>query len=299
MEIEFSYDYELAWGTYEMLPASYLRTHVAHANHAALEMLEAHEDAGFAATWGLVGAAIDGSGLESRIAKCEELGAPTALLRAQLSGFSDEEVESVTSIPDEFLARLRKSETQVAGSHTYSHQYAPSAEPGLLRSDLQLSLSTMQKRQLAPPELLIAPKNLVTPELAGSAAEVGISAVRQNPANSLYRTAESEPSRRTRQLIRYVRFADSFLPASELSHRFSGTRSALQVSEGNFFLRPGLNSRLGNLHLRRLTQWLRYCRREGRTAHIWAHPHNFGADIDQSLAFLERVFEVCGQESDT
>jgi hypothetical protein len=57
------------------------------------------------------------------------------------------------------------------------------------------------------------------------------------------------------------------------------------------FLRPYAPRlrHLEGLRLRRIVSDLEYAAREGKLFHLWWHPHNFGVNTDQNLAFLERV----------
>jgi hypothetical protein len=59
------------------------------------------------------------------------------------------------------------------------------------------------------------------------------------------------------------------------------------------FLRPASRSLrpLEPLRLRRITGALSQAARSGTIYHLWWHPHDFGADPDYSLKFLERVLQ--------
>lgn len=292
MKVEFSYDYELAWGTYEMVGLDYLKTNVLFSNTAAALMLQAHEQAQVPAHWGMVGAALSREPLEARILQCEEIGAPAGELRTLLHSFSEEEVCDLTSIPDEFVRSIKGSQFANAACHTYSHRYAPGASSRELLNDLDLAISTMARVGLAAPGLLIAPKNLVTPALEAAVEETCISEIRRNPENFLYRTHEQQPSALMGRALRLARYADAFVPMLEFVERMRPSDTSLQC-EGNFFLRPGLPPRRASLHLKRLGTWLQSCSDTGRVPHLWGHPHNFAADTDKSIRFLEDVFTLC------
>ena len=57
------------------------------------------------------------------------------------------------------------------------------------------------------------------------------------------------------------------------------------------FLRP-YSKRLAFmdwLRLKRITKSMTHAAKHGLTYHLWWHPHNFGINIKENLAFLEKI----------
>ena len=46
---------------------------------------------------------------------------------------------------------------------------------------------------------------------------------------------------------------------------------------------------LDGLKLRRITRAMSHAARTGTLFHLWWHPHNFGRDLEQNMAMLEKI----------
>ena len=59
------------------------------------------------------------------------------------------------------------------------------------------------------------------------------------------------------------------------------------------FLRPYAPAleRLEPLRLRRIASALDQAAKTNRIFHLWWHPHNFGAHLDENIAFLRKILE--------
>ena len=58
------------------------------------------------------------------------------------------------------------------------------------------------------------------------------------------------------------------------------------------FLRPvGKSAVLERLRLRRITSAMETAARRRRLFHLWWHPHNFGIDLEENLAFLRGILD--------
>src|SRR3546814_18947846 len=61
--------------------------------------------------------------------------------------------------------------------------------------------------------------------------------------------------------------------------------------------KPGLKS-LEEMRLSRICRAMRQAAISGSVFHLWWHPHNFGADIAENMAFLRRILESYRQLAD-
>lgn len=105
---------------------------------------------------------------------------------------------------------------------------------------------------------------------------------------------------------RACRLSDDYLPISRRDCLQPQALDGLVDVRASRFLRPAPRTLrpLEALRLHRITAGLSRAAREGTVYHLWWHPHNFGADPDYSLRFLERVLEhfrhlaqTCGMRS--
>jgi hypothetical protein len=49
---------------------------------------------------------------------------------------------------------------------------------------------------------------------------------------------------------------------------------------------------LEGLRFRRIKKEMEYAARHDEVYHLWWHPHNFGANINENFAFLERILKT-------
>src|SRR3546814_6241212 len=61
--------------------------------------------------------------------------------------------------------------------------------------------------------------------------------------------------------------------------------------------KPGLKS-LEEMRLSRICRAMRQGAISGSVFHLWWHPHNFGADLAENMAFLRRITERYRQLAD-
>jgi hypothetical protein len=53
----------------------------------------------------------------------------------------------------------------------------------------------------------------------------------------------------------------------------------------------GKSAVLERLRLRRITSAMETAARRRRLFHLWWHPHNFGVDLEENLAFLRGILD--------
>jgi hypothetical protein len=93
-------------------------------------------------------------------------------------------------------------------------------------------------------------------------------------------------------LRRALRLADSYLAISGHNggRARRGPGGMIDVPASRF-LRPFTPrlAALESLRLRRLTGEMRRAARDGAIYHLWWHPHNFGRNMDENFAVLDRL----------
>ena len=113
-----------------------------------------------------------------------------------------------------------------------------------------------------------------------SCARMGIAAYRGNPRPG------------TSRMQRALRFADGYVGLRDNTGELSAGGLPVDVP-GSRFLRPYSKRlpALEPLRLRRICSELSAAAESGRVYHLWWHPHNFGVDLRENLAFLEAVLQ--------
>jgi peptidoglycan/xylan/chitin deacetylase (PgdA/CDA1 family) len=194
--------------------------------------------------------------------------------------FARDLVEEIVSTPHQELA-----------SHTYSHFYCN--EPGVTVQQLAADLECAQaigEEVGCRLDSLVFPRNQVRQEFLVALPGSGIKVYRGNPTHWVYRDGHKS---RAGDLGRLVRVLDSWLPLSgqHVAHpRYLGNICELSASH---FLRPHspVVSKLDWLRLGRLKDAMTAAARAGGVFHLWWHPHNFGRNLEQNLAFLESLLK--------
>ena len=113
---------------------------------------------------------------------------------------------------------------------------------------------------------------------------LGFRAYRGNPRTWIHRPGRSP-------LRRGLRFLDSYVRLSgDLSYPLARTASMVNLAASRF-LRPYPRSLAAfeKLRSRRICRELTATHEQGHIYHLWWHPHNFGIDQGENLAFLETV----------
>jgi peptidoglycan/xylan/chitin deacetylase (PgdA/CDA1 family) len=191
------------------------------------------------------------------------------------------------------LVRLIKScPGQEIGTHTFSHYYCLEKGPTLesFRADLQAAQRAAERLGLTV-RSLVFPRNQTSAPHLRICRGLGIEAYRGNEFSWIYgaRSREAETL-----LRRGARLADSYVPITGPN----GVRPMWDASEminipSSRFLRPVSRQGRGleEIRLRRIKNGMTHAASMGQVYHLWFHPHNFGADTDANLSFLESILE--------
>ena len=279
ISVYFSYDYELLWGVWRRATDKYIETNVAQGNSALAAILTAHQNAKIPASIAVIGALFDDTKMVHLIDQMHE-GDPWLPRLLEIDAKYGHRTDLLKT--SAWLKRVLSTHPQaVLGSHSHAHCFALDCGDGSLVQDFERQDRLFQDYFARRPEFLIMPKNQVTQKVWDLMPRFGFVSVRVNPLGWLY------DYKRSGRLIRLLRFADSFLPISEF---LCTKRAPASTLEGRFFFRPANKFRwLDTLHLFRLKVGFVHAQRTKRDFHIWAHPHNFGGDVERSVNNLKRL----------
>jgi len=250
-----------------------------------------------AATWASVGMLFANSRRElERFSPVERPDYLERGLDPYVDVFGDGEENEPLRYAPSLLRLVAKTPRQEIGSHTFSHFHP--LEQGhdevSFRADIQASVAISERFGVRPRTLVI-PRNQFNPDHLPIIAEAGFTSVRANAHGWPHRACPNEEFRKP--AARILRLADSYLP---LTGNQVIDWDAIPVIEGvacipaSHFVRPyaARLRRLEPARFRRLSSTMRQAARDGGICHLWWHPHNFGVDQDENLAFLRSLFEV-------
>jgi peptidoglycan/xylan/chitin deacetylase (PgdA/CDA1 family) len=294
-----SLDFELYWGVRDLLPLEQYGGNILAVHQVVPRLLELFRRYEIHATWAVVGFLYFRNAREL----LEHVPAVRpAYERRQFDPYA-ELAALAASAPDpryyfapELIAAIAATPHQELGSHTFSHYYCleKGQSPCEFRADLEAAIQIAAKKTGRRPVSIVFPRNQYAPEYLQACAQAGFRAYRGNPRTWMWSPAAWE---RDGTLRRFLRLADAYV---NLSGHHGRRLDQIRASGGlpanvaaSHFLRPWSRSRrwLEPLKERRIQQSLTWCARRKLVYHLWWHPHNFGADLDENVGQLQRILE--------
>ena len=212
----------------------------------------------------------------------------------------NEEHADLYYAPD-VIEKLKASKWVEIGTHTYSHYIG--SDRRVFEVDLKKALVKAKEKGVEV-KSIVFPQNQVRDELFAVCQQCGIRAYRGNPAH--FYGAKTKIGKWKNRLCRFL---DSYFVLSGMnSYPLEYKEAGLRNIPASRILRP-YSRRLAfmeGLRFRRIKKEMEYAARHDEVYHLWWHPHNFGANINENFAFLERILktyqelnERCGMRSMT
>lgn len=294
-----SLDFELRWGVRDLYPidGGAYRANLLGAREAIPRMLDLFEEYEVAATWATVGMLFAQSRAELERHKPAHLpNYADPMLNPYRDPIGGGEGDDPLHYAPSLIAEIARRPGQEIASHTFGHYYPlePGHDPASFAADLAsaVSIAEAHGHQVSA---LVFPRNQINPDYAHLIRDAGFTVMRGNSRGWLYDAAAGDRYRRAD--IRAGRLLDNYVPmtgnqvfAWEDIPFIDGV-CALPASH---FLRPysAKLAHLDGLRFRRIASGIREAAESGGVYHLWWHPHNFGLDAEQNLAFLRRLLEV-------
>lgn len=289
-----SLDFEIFWGNIESWTAEgYGSTNIKNVPVVVDKLLALFEKYGVHSTWGTVGFLLH-NGKEDLLADLPKKypSYTNKALSPYLNNYiRDIEDESLYFAPN-IVGKLLGAEGVEVGSHTYCHYYCWEQGQTIeqFEEDTKQYSEYSDKRGFAI-KSIIFPRNQVTAEYLAVCKKYGMTCYRGNALRFFeHKTGIA------RLLQRLCRFVDDYIP---LSGRTSYKLSEIINVRGLYNIRASrilkpYNPRLSFvdcLRLRRMKNEMIRAAQNGEIYHIWWHPHNFGANMNENFAFLEVLLE--------
>lgn len=291
-----SLDFELQWGVGDEGSEDDFRQVMLASRSVIPLLLETFAEYGIHATWAIVGLLF----FETKIALVQGLpDKKPEYVNRKLSTYkridsigSNEEEDPLHYAPS--LIRLIVSHpSQEIGTHTFSHYYCLERGQNIeaFEHDLRAAVKAAKAYSLLL-ESLVFPKNQVNDDYIPICVASGLSAYRGNQLSWIYEARSQENESSVRRLLRLL---DAYVNLSGHnchSQVMLGERFPYNIP-GSRFLRPCSRwlRPLEPLRLRRILSDLNCAAKNGLVYHLWWHPHNFGTNLKENIAFLKKVLE--------
>lgn len=298
-----SLDFELAWGVRDTLGTEgAYRKNLLGAREAVPRLLDLFDRFGVAATWATVGFLF----AESR----DELLAHAPRRRP---GYADRrfdpyaerlgegERDDPLHFAPSLVAEIAGRPGQELASHTFSHYYCLEEGQTFEEFDADLasaaSIAAARGHRLTS---LVFPRNQLRHDYLDALVRNGFTAFRGSERNALNRP---RPGASGSGLVRALRLSDVYVNLT--GHGGIGWDEMVPVGglvdvRGSRFLRPwNANPSLEAMRWGRVAASMKAAAVSGRVFHLWWHPHNFGAHLQENLAALARHLELFAQLRDS
>lgn len=296
-----SLDFELHWGVRDQrtVDGPY-RENLLGARLAIPQILNLFEEFGIAATWATVGF------LFAKDRQEREEFSPSMRpqyknpkLDAYVQPTGQNEDDDPLHYASSLIAQIAKTPRQEIATHTFSHYYCQ--EPGEIRETFAADISSalaISRRYDFDMRSIVFPRNQFRAGYESILQNAGITCYRGNEPNWMYRP---RPRHQETLAVRAPRLLDGYISLSgSKCVRWEEIRqdNGLYDVRASMFLRPYSTQRksLEPVRLRRVAGGIRAAAKNGGIFHLWWHPHNFGKNIAENLAFLRSVLQVFAEQ---
>lgn len=191
------------------------------------------------------------------------------------------------------IDEIKKYPEQEIGTHTFSHYYCLEKGQTLesFREDTRMAVQ-IAKEQGIEITSLIFPRNQFNDKYLQVCSELGIICYRGNEHSWLYKAKSGENESLFRRAFRLM---DSYINISGhncYSDDYIKKETPVNIPSSRF-LRPFSPklSFLESLRLRRIKASMTFAAKNNLTYHLWWHPHNFGANMEENFKFLEKILQ--------
>ena len=287
-----SLDFELYWGLRDKRAISEYEDHLNGVKTAIERTLELFDKYEIHATWATVGFLF--------AKNIEELKAlsPTKkpnYHRANLSPYvyieNSEMLEARYHFAPELIDRICKYSNQEIGTHSFSHYYC--LEKGQTKeefgNDLAAAMNVAKEKGVSI-ESLVFPRNQWNDKYLSVLNECGIKSFRGNEKGWLYKAVNGIEENLVRRALRLLDAYINLSGSNSYSIKSISATKPYNIPSSRF-LRPK-SKRLSvfeGLRKRRIISSLEQAAKNNEIFHLWWHPHNFGADVDGNIEFLEDI----------
>ncbi|MBI3139775.1 MAG: polysaccharide deacetylase family protein [Sphingobacteriales bacterium] len=299
-KLVISLDFELFWGVRDKRTIESYGTNILGVRQVIPALLSAFDKYQVAGTFSTVGF-LFARNKEELLAACPavqpQYANPELSPYHSFSQLGQDEQDDPWHFGYSLLEQVRVNGRHEIGTHTFCHYYC--LEPGQTAQAFKEDLRAAKKMAAAKGinvRSLVFPRNQFNEEYLSVCREAGIDSYRGNPESWLYKGRNKNEESLFRRALRIL---DAYINISgyhchDHSHVLRGPLVNVAASR---FLRPYSRklAALEPLRLRRIKKAMLHAARHKKLFHLWWHPHNFGVNLEQNMAFLEKILQYYRQ----
>lgn len=293
-KLVISLDFELFWGVRDKRSVDSYGANILAVQQVIPALLDTFDRAGVKATFSTVGFlfARNKEELLSFIPDRKPLYSDLRLSPyPEIATIGKDESTDPYHFGYSLLQMIRDNGNHEIGTHTFCHYYC--LEPGQGPEDFRADLEAAQKIAGAKGlhlRSLVFPRNQFNSEYLAVCEACGLDSYRGNPDSWLYAGRNKNEESLFRRALRII---DAYVNISgHHCHTPDYILNGPLVNvAGSRFLRPWSRKLrwLEPLRLRRIKRAMRHAARNKLLFHLWWHPHNFGANLNENMHFLEEI----------
>ncbi len=290
-----SLDFELHWGVWDVTSINKYGSHIIGVQKVIPRLIEVFDAYDIKATFATVGFLF-----------AKDKAELTANLPAQLPSYADsnynvyeKEFSAIGSneLDDPYhfgfslFEQLKQSNNEI-GSHSFSHYYC--LEEGQTEKDFEadvLAAVHIAKKNEVTLKSFVFPRNQTNEAYLQILYKHGFTNYRGNPTSWIYAPRKF---RAEVPFIRLCRLLDTYLPISGYNTHTITSHAGMPVNiPASRFLKPYVPKlRLfEKLRMHRIKKEMTVAAQKNQLYHLWWHPHNFGVNLEENIAFLSSLLE--------
>jgi len=288
-----SLDFELLWGIFDKVAPSVKEQYFTNTREVIPEILKLFISYNISCTWATVGMLFNKNASQWLENQPNILPGYQNQKLSAYKFFKENKgnLDDYFCFANELITRIKQTNGQEIGTHTYSHYYCLENGQNLdsFKTDLQMAVKLAKEDQIDL-KSLVFPRNQFNAEYLKVCKELGITSVRSNPSNWYWRDTQKDTLQQ-----KIFRTADAYIGQKNKSYLLedicvSNPSLPLQQSASRL-LRPHVNNFSDNLKLRRIKKEMIHAAKNNLVYHLWWHPHNFGNFPAQNLNELEEILK--------
>ena len=291
-----SLDFELMWGGLDLwTPEGYGSTNISKVDtvvHRLIALFHKYDVHATFATVGLI--MLDGKEEATSFIPQEKPSYKNKILSpfhdSYISGIKD---EKLYFSPD-LVKYISEQEGIELGSHTFSHYYCweEGQTIGQFEDDIKMAVRVAKEKGYEL-KSIVFPRNQVPDDYLDICAKYGFLSYR-----GISPLFSAQPRNKIHGLIQRIgRVLDTYFPlgpVSSIQIKTIDRNNDIINIPSTRFLRPysGKTGFLEQLKIKKIKTEMTYAAKNGEIYHLWWHPHNFGANMDENLDCLEKILQI-------
>lgn len=214
--------------------------------------------------------------------------------REEIKSIGENEQADPLHYASGLIQLIQQTPHQEVASHTFCHYYClengQTAET--FQADIAAAVSIAADKGMKL-ESLVFPRNQFNEAYVDVLRQFGFTSYRGNENSWIYearsRETESKIRKGTRLMDAYLNISGHHihhwkdLAKGKAPYNIPASRFLRPYNRKLSFLEP--------LRLRRILKEMTAAARQNAIYHLWWHPHNFGVNLAENMAFLQRILE--------